>query len=514
VTNLFLVRAIQRRHEMAVRLQLGAARGRLVRQLLAESLLVSLMGGVAALLLAYWARPLVRTFLLPPNSYQGDFLGWRVVGLTACFATLAGVVGGLWPFSKVSHQDISYALKSDRPLQERSTARSILLAAQVALTLLLNVGAALFVRSLRNVHAIPLGFDASHVLVAIASTSGHKPADINAAYERMRLRAQAMPGVERAALAAAIPFYGYSLGTFRIPATNSSPARQVATGINSVGPDYFATMGMKILRGRSFLPSEGLGTPPVTIVNESMAKDLAQEGNALGKCVMTYDRKDCLQVVGVVPDEKRQFLFDDVPGQPKDSVYIPLYQAAGQFEMVPIANGLLIRTRGNPSAIERDVASALGNVALGSRYVSVRPITDQIDHQTLPWRMGANVLTLFAVLALLLAAVGISGLLAFLVKYRTAEIGLRLALGAMPRDILALIFRRGMLLVAAGIAIGAGAAVALARLMQSLLFGVAPTDPASYALAAGVVILVALLACYIPARRATRVDPMVALRHE
>ena len=270
---------------------------------------------------------------------------------------------------------------------------------------------------------------------------------------------------------------------------------------------------MDILRGRSFAPSDRTGAPPVAIVNESLAKQLVQDGNALGKCVMTYDRKDCLEVVGVVPDERRQFLFDDVPGQPKGSLYIPLYQAAGQFG-IQNANGLVIRTRGNPSAIERSMRSALASVALGSRYVSVRPITEQIDHQTLPWRMGANVLTLFAGLALLLAAVGIFGLLAFLVKYRTAEIAVRLALGATPRHLLLLVLRRGMLLVIAGIATGTGAAMALARLMQSLLYGVAPTDLPSYVLAASIVLLVALLASYIPAQRAMRVDPMVALRHE
>ena len=230
VTNLFLVRAIQRRHEMAVRLQLGAARGRLLRQLLTESLLVSLIGGVAALLLAYWARPLVRAFLLPANSYEGDFMGWRAVGLTVSFAVLAGVVGGLWALPRISHLGIPHALKSGRPLQERSAVRSVLLVAQVALTLMLSAGATLFVRSLRNVHAIPLGFDASHVLVATASTSGYKPTDINAAYERMRERTQAMPRVEHTALACMIPFYGYGLGTFRIPATNSSPERQVTCG--------------------------------------------------------------------------------------------------------------------------------------------------------------------------------------------------------------------------------------------------------------------------------------------
>ena len=553
VTNLFLVRTMQRQQEMAVRLQLGATRSRLIRQILVESLLVSLMGGMAALFLAYWARPLVGVFLLPPHFYEGGSMSLTMLGLAAGFAVMAGVASGLWPAWKASCFDSLQTLKSGGPaLHQRSKMRSAILVIQVALTLVLSVGAALFVRSLRSVQAIRLGFDAPHVLVATMASSGYKPADISAGYERMRQRAMAVPGVEHAALAASVPFAGYSLTSFRIAATSSSPARDVSAGFNAVSPGYFAAMGLRIIQGRPFLPSDRTGAPLVAIVNQSLAREVAPEGNALGRYLVTYgeqcnpkelkekkavgektnqaqrkplhaasDDAACkvasqsLRIVGVVPDERRYWLFDDMPGQPKGSVYTPLDQPVnGWTDLVPNPTGLVIRTAGKPSAIERSVASALEVVAPGSRYVEVRPITELIDEQTLPWRMGASMFLLFAVLALVLAAVGIYGVAAFLVRSRTAEIGVRLALGAMPGDILRLVLTRGMLLVGSGIAIGTGTAIALARLMQSLLYGIAPTDPPSYLLAVGVVMLVALAACYIPARRAMRVDPMVALRYE
>ncbi|MFZ0416090.1 MAG: ABC transporter permease [Candidatus Acidiferrales bacterium] len=553
VTNLFLVRTMQRRQEMAVRLQLGATRSRLIRQMLVESLLVSLAGGMAALFLAYWARPLVGAFLLPPNFYEGSSLSLTMFGLAAGFAVVAGVASGLWPAWKASCSDSLQTLKSGGPtLHQRSKTRSAILVIQVSLTLVLSVGAALFVRSLRSVHAIRLGFDAPHVLVATMASSGYKQAEISAGYERMRQAALTIPGVERAGLAANVPFAGYGLGSLRIAATSSARARDVTVGLNSVSPDYFAAMGMRIIRGRSFLPSDRTGAPLVAIANQSFAREIAPEGNALGRYLVTQgeqcnptelkrkktagdkanqpqreplraasDDAACkvasqlLQIVGVVPDERRYFLFDDMPGQPTESVYTPLNQSViGLSDSLPNPTGLVIRTAGNPSAIERSVASALEVVAPGSRYVEVRPITDLIDRQTLPWRMGASMFLLFGVLALALAAVGIYGVLAFLVRCRIAEIGVRLALGAMPGDILSLVLTRGMSLVATGIVIGIGAAFALARLMQSLLYGIAPTDPVSYLLAAGVVTLVALAACYIPARRAMKVDPMVALRYE
>lgn len=515
VANLFFVRAIQRRQEMAVRLQLGATRWRLLRQFLTESLLVSTMGGAAALLLAYWARPLVQAFLLPPHFYMGDFLKPSTLLLTGGFATFAGIAGGLWPAWRASRPDLSQALKSGgRALHERSAMRSVLLVGQVALTLLLSVGAALFVRSLRSVHAIQLGFDARHVLVATASTSGYKPADINAAYEQMRQRARIIPGVEQAGLVALPPFYGYRLSSYWVAASGSSPARDIGAAFNSVSPDFFAAMGMKILQGRGFRATDRLGAPLVAIVNHSFAKEAAEGRNIIGKCLFEQIGKPCIEVVGVVPDERRYWLFNDITRQPTGTVYRPLGQSDPKDFMVGPARGLVLRTAGDPEGIEREVSVALATVALGGRYVSVQPIMTKIDEQTLPWRMGASMFTLFGALALALSAIGVYGVLAFLVRYRTAEIGVRLALGAMPANILALVLRRGMLLAGAGIAIGTAATLVLARVMKSLLYGIAPTDAVSYGVAGTVVVIVALLACWIPARRAMRVDPSSAMRCE
>ncbi|HWG57602.1 MAG TPA: ABC transporter permease [Candidatus Acidoferrales bacterium] len=517
VANLFFVRAIQRRQEMAVRLQLGATRWRLLRQFLTESLVLSAIGGAAALLLAYWARPLVQAFLLPPHFYMGDFLKAGTLLLTGGFAVLAGIASGLWPAWRASRPELALALKSGgRALHERSTIRSVLLVGQVALTLLLSIGAALFVRSLRSVHGIQLGFDADHVLVAIASTSGYKPADVSAAYQQMLRRARFVPGVKQAALVAYPPFYSYGLSSYWNAASGSSPARDIEAAVNSVSPGYFAAIGMKILQGRDFLPSDRSGAPLVAIVDQSFAKEAAGNSNPVGRCVSIKSGGDCIEIVGVVPDERRYFLFDDIPGaSPPNTVYRPLGQTASDDYLSSFAaGGLVMRTTGKPSTIERIAGEALAGVALGGRYVEVHPMMEKIDEQTLPWRMGASMFTLFGTLALALAAIGIYGLLAFLVRYRTAEIGLRLALGAMPGNILAMVVRRGMLLVGTGILIGTAAAIGLARLMKSLLYGVAPTDVASYAIAAAVVAAAGLLACWIPARRAMRVDPVSAMRCE
>lgn len=515
VANLFFVRAIQRRQETAVRLQLGATRWRLVRQFLVESLLASAMGGAAALVLAYWARPLVQTFLLPPHFYMGYFLSPNTIVLTGCFAVVAGVASGLWPAWRASRPDLSVALKSGgHALHERSTMRSVLLVGQVALTLLLSIGAALFVRSLRSVHAIQLGFDARHVLVAMASTSGYKPADIDAAYEQMRQRAQSLPGIQRAAIAAFVPFFSDAMGSVRVGRPGTSHLRDANAIFNLVSPDYFAAMGMRIVKGRGFLNTDVAGAPSVAVVSESFAHNLGGSESILNQCVFNDGGKDCVRIVGVVPDENRSLNPQVMMGY-DGKVYVPLNQASGGSGGWSFpAGGLVMRTKGDPSRMEHEVAAALAGVAPGGRYVDVQPIMAKIDQQTLSWRMGASMFTLFGALALTLSAIGVYGMLAFLVRYRTAEIGLRLALGAMPGDILALVFRRGMLLVGSGIAIGAGAAVALARLMKSLLYGIAPTDATSYAIAAAVVVIVALAACWIPARRAMRVNPMVALRHE
>jgi len=525
VANLFLVRMVQRNHEMAIRLQLGASRGRLVRQVLVESLLLSIMGGGAAILVSFWVRPLIGSLLFSPEFYMGSFLNLRLFSLTLFLTTLAGVSSGLVAARRATRQDLSFALKSGGhgKSRERSALRSGLLVTQVALTLMLSIGAGLFIGSLRHANGFDKGYEPDRVLFVKMnlSTEGYKPADVNAAYKRLAERAQALPQVEITALAESIPLLGgmYSFVT-RPPGANSlSPA--FLASINHVSPGYYAALGIKILEGRPFLPSDGPGAPAVDIVNETLARDLWHGESPIGKCVVFRSAsKGCVTVVGMVPDQIRSLAMGRTisrnmagPSTNNSDFYIPLDQS-DKRNSGTIVTGLLIRTYGKSSAVARDISAALSGAASDSRYMTVLPLSQLLDPQIRPFQLGASMFSIFGALALLLAAVGIYGVLAFLVRHRTSEIGIRMALGAMPREILRLIVWQGMKFVGLGLVIGIAAALGLSRVVRSLLFEVTPTDVWSYAGASGVLIVVALAACMIPAWRAVRVDPSISLRYE
>jgi putative ABC transport system permease protein len=522
VANLFLVRTVQRKQEMAIRLQLGASRGRLIGQTLVESLLLSTAGGVAALLVSYWIRPLARAVLFAPTIYVGSFLNWRLIVLTAFFTALAGLSSALIPAWRASRPSLTADLKSDRQGRSgaRSAARAVLLVMQVALTLVLSIGAGLFIESLRHAHMFDQGFETNRVLVASMNleTSGLKPAEIDAAYKRLAERAGSVPRVERTALAAAVPLMGGTYTSVKDPSLKGS----AFAGIDQVAPEYFATLGIKILQGRSFLSSDRFGAPPVAIVNETLARDLWHDQNPLGKCLVlpNYQKKECHTVVGVVPDQLKSLAAGHTmsrnlagPAVNNADAYFPMEQGVGKKLDSP-ATGLLIRTSGTASNATHDISVALAGLAPDGRYVSVHSLSEAMDSQIRPFRLGASMFTLFGALALLLSAVGIYGVLAFLVRQRTAEIGIRMALGALPRDVLKLVIWQGMKFAALGLIIGIAAALSLTRLVRTLLFEVRPTDLTSYTVACAVLMTVALLACLLPAWRAAHVDPATSLRHE
>ena len=524
VANLFLVRMMQRKQEMAIRLQLGATRARLIGQMLVESLLLSITGGAAALLVSYWIRPLARAVLFAPTDYVGGFLNWRLIAITAFFTALAGLSSAFIPAFRASRPTLTSALKSDR--QGRSNARpatrAVLLVAQVALTLVLSIGAGLFITSLRHAHMFDQGFETNQVLVVSMNleTSGLKPTEIDAAYKRLAERAHSIPGVERTALATAVPMLGGSFTAVKDPSfANKFSA---FAGITRIAPEYFATMGIKISRGRPFLSSDGFGAPPVAIVDETLAGDLWHDENPLGKCLAlsAYEKNGCHTIVGVVPDQLKSLASGHAmsrntagPSFNTEDVYFPLEQKVSKDLDSPAAS-LLIRTLRNASNATHDISAALSGLAPGERYISVRPLSELKDPQVRPFRLGASMLTLFGALALLLSAVGIYGVLAFLVRQRTSEIGIRMALGALPRDVLKLVIWQGMKFAALGLIIGIAAALSLTHLVRSLLFEVRPTDVTSYITACAILTTVALLACLLPAWRAARVDPATSLRHE
>ena len=522
VANLFLVRMFQRKQEMAIRQQLGASRGRLIGQTLVESLLLSTAGGGAALLLSYWIRPIARAVLFAPETYVGSFLNWRLIALTILFTALAGISSALIPAWRASRSSLTSDLKSDREgrSNSRSAARAALLVVQVALTLVLSIGAGLFIASLRHAHMFDQGFQTDRALFVSMNlgASSLKTAEINAAYNTVAQRAAHAPRVERVALAHNIPLMGGIYTAVGDPASSDS----AFAGIDQVSSEYFAALGIKILQGRSFLPSDRFGTLPVVIVNQTLARDLWPNQSPIGKCLalVNYKKKECHTVVGVVPDQIKSLAAGHTmsrsvagPSFNTADAYFPLDQHISKDFDSP-ADSLLIRTFGPASLAQHDISAALAGLAPGGRYVSVRPFSEIMDPQIRPFRLGASMFTFFGALALLLSAVGIYGVLAFLVRQRTSEIGIRMALGALPQDVLKLVIWQGMKFAALGVIIGVAAALSLTRLVRSLLFEVRPTDVTSYATACAVLTTVALLACLLPAWRAARVDPATSLRHE
>ena len=515
VTNLFLVRLTQRRLEMAVRLHLGATRGDLTRQTIAEVLLISIFGGAAAMLIVFWAGPLVRAFLFAPDFYAGSLLSWRLLTMLACCTLFAGLLSAIAPAWSAGRPDLIQALKSGNAPEsrERSSIRSALLVGQTALTLVLMIGAGLFIRSLRNVHAIDLGFEPDRLVLATMDLGrqGRKPADIDAAYERLLDRVRQVPGVEHAAISTMVPLFN---GEFFIIRNEPGPDQKwTSAALNGVTLDYFATMGIKLLSGREFASSESAGGPLVVVISKYVEQQLWRGGSALGKCLFVKKKESlCATVVGVVDDVKAQGLFD-WSHMIRGNMYLPIRQAeslGGSFSV----SAVLIRTKSSPESQLRSIFAAAEEVALGSRYVNVRPFSTLVDNETRPWRLGASMFSLFGALALALAAVGVYGVLAFLVRERTREIGIRMAMGAQRGDILRMVVRHGIKLVGLGAVIGVPSALALTRIVRKLLFGVTAVDSVSYLGACAALALVAVLACVLPAWRASRVDPAVSLRYE
>ena len=517
VTNLFLVRITQRQHEMAVRLQLGAGRGRLVSQVMIESLLLAALGAGAALLVMAWSGPLVRAFLFRPGFFVGDFLSYRVAGMTFFFAALAGLSSGIVPAWRASRANVLEALKSAGHGQSagRSGLRSGLLVAQVALTLVLTIGAGLFIRSLRNVRAMDLGFQPDRALIATVDLrkAGLQPAEINAVYDQMMERVRKLPGVESAGLSTTTPLGALTFTVAKIPADMSPSEHDVGAEILTVSPGFIEAIGMKVVQGRPFRGTDRPGAPEVAIVNESFAHEVWPGQNPIGRCILPVGPvgkgASCWEVIGVIRDMNTLSNGTDM----RSEFLLPLEQAlAGDAKQS--AHALIIRTRAKPSESMRAVFSALESVVPNGRYVDVHPLSQALDPETRSWRLGASMFSFFGVLALMLAAVGIYGVLAFLVRQRTSEIGIRMALGALPGNILGMVVWKGMKLVLLGSAIGIVAALGLSRLLRTLLFEVRPTDFTSYLGATGVMIAVAIAACMVPAWRAARVDPATSLRHE
>jgi predicted permease len=506
VANLLLARSLQRQREVAIRLALGAGWWRLARQVLVESLVLAIAGGIAALFMTLWAGPLIRAFLLPDTPALLEPLDARVIVFTGAVAVLTGILAGAVPAWYLARRDLTPALKAGagEGRYQRSRLRSALLVAQVALTVVLIIGAGLFTRSLRNVEGQNFGFDPAHTLLVTIDlrAAGYSPTQINELHLRVLTRLQAMPGVEAAAGTIAHPL-GWGTGCWvTVPGRDSIP--RLPTGgpyCQRVTPGYFAAIGTRV-RGRAFTTADRAGS--VAIVNETMARLLWPGDNAIGKCFVA-DEKTCAEVIGIVPDARR---FDAV--EPASMTFYAPFAPDSSYYIT----ALVVRARGRPEDLIGSIRSAIQETAPNLPFASVTPLADLLAPSIRPWRLGSAMFSGFALLALVLSAVGLYGVLAYIVTQRTHEMGVRVAMGAQRWDVQRLMVSHGVRVAAIGTALGAVVGLVAGRVLSSLLYGVSPRDPLVLFAAVLVPVVVAAIASYLPARRASRVDPVVALRHE
>ena len=512
VANLLLARATVRRREIAVRLAVGASRGRLIRQLLTESVLLALMGGVLGLLLTQWTARTLPSFF-PASVVQGaDFsVDWRVLVFTFAVSLLTGLMFGLVPALQTTRPDLVSSLKDDafgssNQRFRRLGLRDALVISQLALSLVLLISAGLFVRSLRHALNFDPGFGAQNLVTATVGTSG---ARLNrqqgqAFYQQMIERVTNVPGVSSATFSAIVPLSGGGQRRgAQIEGYQPQPSEDMELNTNVVGVDYFRTMDIPIMRGRAFGPEDRQGGPGVAIVNDEFARRFFN-GDALGKRVKVDSEGQYLEIIGVARTAK----YRDLREEPLSFIYLPLSQEY-QPDMT-----LIVRTAGDPAALLGTLRNEMSGVNKAVPVSSVRMMSETIAGQLAVDRMIAVLLSVFGGAALLLAAIGIYGVMGYAVAQRTREIGIRVALGADRGNIMTLIVRRGLMLTVIGASIGLVLAFALTRALKSLLFGVSATDPLTFSAIVTLLVAVALVACYFPARRATKVDPIVALRNE
>jgi predicted permease len=522
VANLLLARGTRRRREVAVRLALGVGRSRLVAVMVLESMLLALLGGGVALLIAHLGGGVMRDLLLPGVYFPQSAVSGRVVAFVLGAALLAGLLAGVGPAIQATRADLTgdLSMGAGSGAARRSRLRGALTVAQAALSVVLLVGAGLFVRSVSEVRDLDLGLDVDDLLIVTlefesraltrglrtdGATGNDGEAARNEIYAVAMERLRALPGVESVA-GTSSPFQWAFATELRIPGRDSLP-RLPGGGpyFQDVTPGYLETVGLEVLRGRGLEPGDDAGAPRVAVISELMASTLWPDEDPLGQCLMVEDATECTSVVGVVEHASRGGLQD----APFMVYYLPLEQRAGRR-----LNALYVRVAGDPARLVGEAAPLLRGFDSRVRYATVAPLREAIDPQARAWTLGAAMFSVFGLLALLVAAVGLYSVLAFDVAQRTRELGIRTALGAERGRLLRAVMRDGLRLAAGGIVLGLAAAVAAAPYAGGLLFEVSPRDPTVLAAVALVLLGVSLIASALPGLRATRVDPMVALRTE
>ncbi len=517
LAGLLLARATDRRREIAIRLALGAGRGRLIRQLLTESVLLSLIGGVAGFWLALWIINLLLAFR-PPIDFPLTIdvsVDWRVMLFSLGVSLIAGAVFGLAPALQSTRPVLSSALK-DTTAQagySRSRLRSTLVVAQLALSLMILIGAGLMVRALQQLRTMNPGFDTANAVTVSfdLGLQGYDQAKGEQFYRQVVERVEGQPGVKSAALITNVPLsLNYSSNSIYVEGQPLERGTNLPVAmVSSIGPRYFETMRTPILHGREFTNQDRNDTEKVVIVNETFVRRLIPDAtsgeSALGRRI-SFDGGEgpFVRIVGVARDGKYWNIYED----PRSFVWSPLSQNYNS------GASLVVRTTGDSEGALAGVRNSVRALDANLPLFDVKTLTEHMQLALFPGQIAATVLGAFGFVALILAAIGIYGVTSYSVAQRTREIGIRMALGARLADVLRLVIGNGLKLMAIGVGLGLAGAYLLTRALTSLLSGISPTDPVTFIFVSLLLIAVALIATYIPARRATKVDPLVALRYE
>jgi putative ABC transport system permease protein len=512
VANLLLVRAAARQKEIALRTALGASRWRIVRQMITESLLLAICGGALGAVLAAWGVQLLVKLSegsIPPTAKVN--IDAKVLGFTLLISLITGFLFGLAPAFRTANVNLIDSLKdglrggSESTLRNRT--RSLLVVFESAVAVMLLIGAGLLVRSLVALQNVNPGFDAESVLtmrIDLSRSKYDKPEKTSNFFQQLQARVAGLPGVENVGLVTELPLSGQPND---IPFTVEgrppvAPGNEFDADFRRINENYFSALRIPLLRGRNFTPQEVRQGDKLTIVSQQLVDTVFPNEDPLGKRLVSAMGGVAFEIIGVVGDLRHRSLERD----PFPTMYFPTL-ASGRTNLV-------VRTHGDPMSIVGAIRKEVQAIDPDQPIAAVKPMTEWVETSVAAPRYRTTLLALFAALAMVLAATGIYGVMSYSVAQRTHEIGVRMALGARRFDVLKLVVRQGMLLTIVGVIVGLGGAFALTRVMSSLMFGVTTKDPITFVAVAALLVVVAFIACFVPARRATKVDPLIALRYE
>jgi predicted permease len=520
LANFLLARAATREREISIRMALGSSRARIVRQILTEALLLSLSGGALGLLLAFWGTRMLIHFVVSGATHTALSAtpDVHVLAFTLGISLMTGLLFGIAPAWRVSRIDSNPAQSATARTSSAGSGRSsrllpkTLVTGQVMLSVILLAGAGLLLRTLRNLQQQDLGFNHQNVLLMMfnAKFAGYKPEQLNALYEKMLDHMGTLPGVRSATLSGAPPISGGTWGSPIVVRGHSpAPDESTMTLLNRVAPHYFETLGIPLLRGRTIGPEDTATSLKVAVVNQSMADYFFPHGDAIGHSFTVDDPavKGAFEIVGIVRDAK----YNSPREKPQRMTYLSVMQLTGDLNY---AYWLQLQTVGDPAKVTDEARLALAEIDPNLPVLQLMTIGEQVDHRLDNEMLISQLSSFFSLLALSLVCIGLYGVMTYSVLCRTNEIGIRLALGARTRRVLWMILKESLLLLAIGVALGVPASLAITHAIRAVFFGLSPYDPITLAGAILVITAVTLLAAYFPARRAAKVDPMVALRYE